>query len=557
MSKNPAQNIFQQNSRNDSAIQQDLKQAQQELIVKEQELATLKSQLEMAKEEWEATMNCVDGLIVIADSLGQIMKCNSSTMSFFGKPDEEIIGEEWETLLSQLEVSFGNFYGNSVEIYHKRKARWFIISSYPVKFEHSKFEGVVITVHDSTEMKVVAQEIEEKNREIDENRQKLKSALEEISFLIDRVVKEQSLDIRFTNPNIRKCYEVMKCGKKECRCYGQGEQRCWQIAGTSCGGKVQGVFAEKFGNCSICVIYKNATNDPIYQIGEHFNNMMHMLEISREELEFAYAELKRTQAQMLQNEKMASIGQLAAGIAHEVNNPMGFISSNIETLAKYADRLIEYIKMQADFIESSDLKKSPEALKYERRKLKIDYITEDVKGLIKESLDGADRVKKIVSDLKSFSRVDEAGYKHADINECIESALNMISNEIRDKAAVKKEYGNIPQIKCYPQQLNQVFMNIFINALQAIDKHGEITIKTWLDKEYIRISISDTGCGIPADKIERIFEPFYTTKDVGKGAGLGLNIAYNIIKKHNGEIKVESKIGEGTTFTVKIPVVEK
>ncbi|MBI5639684.1 MAG: GHKL domain-containing protein, partial [Nitrospirae bacterium] len=191
----------------------------------------------------------------------------------------------------------------------------------------------------------------------------------------------------------------------------------------------------------------------------------------------------------------------------------------------------------------------------QRKALKIDFITEDLGNLIRESLDGAERIKKIVQDLKSFSRVDEAEQKMADINAGLESTINIVWNELKYKATVKKEYGDIPLTKCNPGQLNQVFMNLLVNAAHAIESQGDIGIRTWSEEDSIFVSISDTGCGIPAEKINRIFEPFYTTKEVGKGTGLGLSIAYDIVKKHSGEIKVQSEVGKGTTFTINIPVV--
>ncbi|MEA3221565.1 MAG: ATP-binding protein [Thermodesulfobacteriota bacterium] len=280
------------------------------------------------------------------------------------------------------------------------------------------------------------------------------------------------------------------------------------------------------------------------------------LESKNKELENAHAELKALHAKILQSEKMAAIGQLAAGIAHEINNPMGFISSNLGTLNKYVDRLTSFIEIQSEVIESLNGKDALEGLEQKKKELKLDYIIKDIKDLIDESSDGAGRVKKIVQDLKSFSRVDEEEYKHADINECIETTINIIWNELKYKCTVKKEYGDIPSTKCYPQQLNQVFMNLLVNASQAIEKKGEITIKTWLEDGSINVSISDTGCGIPEENLGKLFEPFFTTKEVGKGTGLGLSITYDIVKKHGGEIKVESQVGKGTTFTINIPVVE-
>lgn len=319
--------------------------------------------------------------------------------------------------------------------------------------------------------------------------------------------------------------------------------------------KAQWTFNNSDDECNKCPIYTQVNSDPIYQMSEQFNKMMHILESKNRELEKTYRELKDTQTKVLQQEKMASIGQLAAGVAHEINNPLAFISSNLGTLGKYIDRLTEFINTQSEIIESF---KSIEVMKRVREKrdnLKLDYIAEDIKELVKESLDGSDRVRKIVQGLKTFARVDEADYKCADINECIESTINIVWNELKYKTKLKRDFGNLPPTKCFPQQLNQVFMNILINAAHAIEKQGEITVKTWHEEGFIFIAISDTGCGIPDENLTRIFEPFFTTKEVGKGTGLGLSIAYEIVKKHQGEITIQSEVGRGTTFIVKIPIV--
>ncbi len=278
------------------------------------------------------------------------------------------------------------------------------------------------------------------------------------------------------------------------------------------------------------------------------------------DLQRAYDELHEAQSRILQQEKMASVGQLAAGVAHEINNPIGFIISNLNTLNKYTARLIDFQHIQEEALDKFT-GIAPETgrnilteLEQRRNALKIDLMTEDIEPLIQESLEGGDRVKRIVQNLKSFARVDDQEDKMANINEGLESTLNIIWNELKYKATVTKKYGEIPLIPCNPGQLNQVFMNLLMNAAQAIEKHGEISLETRREGESIVIVISDTGCGIPGKTLGRIFEPFFTTKEVGKGTGLGLSICYDIIKKHDGEIRVESRAGQGSQFTIRLPI---
>lgn len=282
-----------------------------------------------------------------------------------------------------------------------------------------------------------------------------------------------------------------------------------------------------------------------------------LLTSKNRELEKAYEDLKAAQSQILQQEKMASIGQLAAGVAHEINNPMGFIISNLNTLGKYTGRLFEVLKMQEEALSVKDaaaLQRLCARIEEKRAASKLDYITEDTANLIRESLDGAERVKRIVQDLKNFSRIDETEWKEDDINAGLESTVNIVWNELKYKATVRKGYGKLPLIRCNVRQLNQVFMNILLNAAHALEKPGEIEIETWCDERQVYVSISDSGCGIPAENLGRIFDPFFTTKEVGKGTGLGLSIAYDIVKKHNGTIEVCSEVGKGTTFIVKLPL---
>lgn len=274
-----------------------------------------------------------------------------------------------------------------------------------------------------------------------------------------------------------------------------------------------------------------------------------------QELEKAYSELKEAQLQIFQQEKMASIGQLAAGVAHEINNPMGFISSNLSTLNKYIDRLSEFIAAGDQSLTACAGSAEAEKLNAVRKRLKIDYVMEDSRQLIAESQDGAGRVRRIVQDLKSFSRVDQAESALINLNEALDTTINIAWNEIKYVATLNREFGDIPMVKCFPQQLNQVFLNLLVNAAHAIgENQGTITVKTWSEDEHVFVSVDDSGCGIPDDIRQRIFEPFFTTKEVGKGTGLGLSISYDIIRKHGGEITVESEVGRGTSFIVKLPV---
>lgn len=271
------------------------------------------------------------------------------------------------------------------------------------------------------------------------------------------------------------------------------------------------------------------------------------------ELEEAYHQLKATQEKVLHQEKMATIGQLTAGVAHEINNPVGYILSNMTTLTNYLRKLKQYVDAQSELIKTSIAPEETSSLQELARELKIDFVLDDLDQLVSESIDGADRVKKIVSDLKSFSRADQGVLEECDINALLDACINIVWNELKYKTTLHREYGDLPKLLCYPLQLNQVMTNLLINASQAIEKQGDITVKTWTKGGQLRIAVSDTGCGIPPEQLKRIFDPFYTTKELGSGTGLGLSISYEIIRKHHGEINVQSAPGVGSTFTVCLP----
>lgn len=273
-------------------------------------------------------------------------------------------------------------------------------------------------------------------------------------------------------------------------------------------------------------------------------------------------ELRQPQAMLVQWEKMASIGQLAAGVAHEINNPIGFINSNLNTLGEYLRDLKSYlVKVEEMHQTLRTLQDGRIALLLEgidqlREELDLGYILEDVDKLIQESVDGSRRVKKIVQDLKTFARADTGEFQQANINSILDSALNIVWNQLKYTCTVVKEYGEVPHILCNSNHLVQVFVNMLVNAGQAIEKgkQGNIRLRTYSTEDKVFIEIADNGKGIPPANLKRIFDPFFTTKPIGQGTGLGLSISYNLIETHGGKIRVESEVGRGSTFTVELPL---
>lgn len=257
---------------------------------------------------------------------------------------------------------------------------------------------------------------------------------------------------------------------------------------------------------------------------------------------------------LLQQDKMASIGQLAAGVAHEINNPMGFVISNLGSLREYAEALTQYIQVLEVMLDSYCPEEQKQHLAELRKSLDITFISGDISSLIRESQDGACRVKLIVHDLKDFARVDENFIKETDLNQCIRSTINIVKNELKYVAQLNLQLGELPPVCCNSQQINQVITNLLVNAAHSIKEKGIISVKTRCEQDQVFMTISDTGVGISPEILKRIFEPFFTTKPVGMGTGLGLTITYDIVRKHNGEITVESEVGKGTSVTVRLPV---
>lgn len=278
------------------------------------------------------------------------------------------------------------------------------------------------------------------------------------------------------------------------------------------------------------------------------------LAAEQKELTALLKKVEDTRNQLLQSEKMAAIGQLAAGVAHEINNPIGFVNSNLGTLRGYTEQLIGVINAYENC--QAKVKDVPlDEVMAARQEADLDFLREDIVVLLKESQDGLARVKKIVQDLKDFSHVDEAELQDADLNEGMESTLNVVWSELKYKAEVVRQYGQLPPVRCIPAQINQVLMNLLVNAAQAIDSHGTITVRSGTAGQDAWIEVEDTGKGMTPETQKRIFEPFYTTKPVGSGTGLGLSLSYDIVaKRHGGRFEVKSIPNHGSTFRIYLPV---
>ena len=286
------------------------------------------------------------------------------------------------------------------------------------------------------------------------------------------------------------------------------------------------------------------------------------LKASNEELAKTLHELKETETQLVESEKMASLGQLTAGIAHEINNPINFVTSNVNPLRRDVDLLIDLVSQ----IEEVGLEEGPTGEKLKRieelkEQVDYDYLKTEIGFLLKGINEGASRTAEIVKGLRVFSRLDEDDLKKADINEGLDSTIVIVNHLLNGSIEIEKNYSGIPLVECFPGKLNQVFLNLMSNAIHAIDQRwkgepgGKLSLGTWNDESSVFISVKDNGMGMDENTKKKLFEPFFTTKDVGEGTGLGLSIAYNTVRKHNGSIEVNAAVNEGSEFIIRIPII--
>jgi signal transduction histidine kinase len=295
-------------------------------------------------------------------------------------------------------------------------------------------------------------------------------------------------------------------------------------------------------------------NEEIITQKDHLAMLNHELEKQTYELNRTLDELTQAQTHLVQSEKMASLGQLTAGVAHELNNPINFVSASIKPLQRNVEDLLSLLNKYDSVIKKNDLSAGFMEVDEMKKTVDLDYLIKETQNLFKGIIEGSSRSMQIVKDLRTFSRMDENEFKPVDIHDGIDSTLLLLHHKMQNRITVHKNYGKIPHVECLPGKLNQVFMNILTNSIQAIRGEGEIFIETSSIKDKVKISIRDDGMGMPPEVRDHIFEPFFTTRSVGEGTGLGLSISYSIIEEHAGTIEVASEPGEGTEFIITLPL---
>lgn len=308
-------------------------------------------------------------------------------------------------------------------------------------------------------------------------------------------------------------------------------------------------FTDKAGNRYHVALFYEPESTEASGFHQSFSGAIKDIQEARNEQRRLLAEIERANENLIQSEKLAGIGQLAAGVAHEINNPVGYVFSNLRTLAGYVTDLLK-------IIDAVDEVQDIEAIRRLKNSLEYTGIRDDVEALIKESGEGIDRIKKIISALQDFCHIDTEEFSAHDLHACLDTTLSVATSEIKYKAIVVKEYGDLPSVECNASQINQVILNLIVNAAQAIDHEGVITVRTGQEKSSAWFEIEDTGKGIPPEFLTRVFEPFFTTKPVGQGTGLGLALSYRIVQKHHGHIEIFSESGRGTRIRVWLPIAQ-
>ena len=506
--------------------------------------------------EWQTTFDSISDSIALLDADQRIVRCNRASRKLVGREFRDIIGQPcWKlfhnadapVLACPMEKVKSSRHSETSTIQHND--RWLEVTVDPLLSASGELTGAVHIVRDVTEQIT------------------LLNSLKDLNELFNLFMKYSPIY----------CY-IKEIIDSESRVVQASENFVELVnfrASEMIGKNMHQIFPQEFADRITADDLKAVTDQKVLRLEEELDGKSYIIykfpiqnsagkkiladyTVDITELKQSEETVRAVQQQLMQNDKLATIGQLAAGVAHEINNPMGFVSSNMITLGKYIEKYHRYIELLEQDICAASGEIFPEHLREARKAMKLDYIFRDINVLLEENNEGLERVKRIVKDLKIFSRSDTFEIASADLNNSIDSTINIVINEIKYAAKLKLNYGHLPKIACNIQQISQVLMNLLINAAHAIqakgDEVGEITICTWCDQENVFVSVSDTGCGIPPDHLGKIFDAFFTTKDVGKGTGLGLSISSEIIRKHGGEITVASETGAGSTFTVRLPM---
>ena len=537
----------------DSAADSELKRNYERLVKMEE-------QISRAGKEWQNTFDSISDSIALIDCEQRIVRCNLATTRVMGLDYEDILNQPCWRVFHGVDAPLSDCpMAKAVLSLQKEtttiqcKDRWLEVTVEPMFSDAGKMTGAVHIVRDVTEQRTMERVLQNQTYVLSGVIQSTDSAV----FSVDSSFCYTSFNTTHSR-TMKSLYDAdIQLGSKIFD-YMTSEDAAIAEANLQ-----RAITGEAFS-----VVIRSGDEmrmRPIFEISHNpIKNIKGGVEgvavFASDISERTKAEeaMREMQSQLMQQDKLATIGQLAAGVAHEINNPMGFVGSNMTTLAKYIEKYNSYIAAVEQELCSSSSGVLPEQIQKIRNKLKLDYIIRDISGLVDENNEGIDRVRRIVQDLRTFSRADSSAVDSADLNSCIDSTINIVINEIKYAAELKREYGDLPMVPCNSQQINQVFMNLLMNASHAIqakgEEIGEIVIRTWSDQDNAFISVSDTGCGIEPDNWRKIFDAFYTTKEIGKGTGLGLSISSGIIRKHGGEIRLSSEVGVGSTFTVRLPL---
>jgi PAS domain S-box-containing protein len=541
------------------------------------EIKQTEAALRESEDKFRSASAAAQDALIMVDAEGLVSFWNVAAEKIFGHREDEVIGRDLHTLLAPecyrdtytdgfshfLKTGQGNAVGKTLELEAIRKGG----ERFPIEISLSsvrhgmQWMGIGI-VRDITERKRVEAELTLFRTLLNNSNDGLE-VIDPVSLRFLDVnekecrdlgySREELLDMRITDIDPSFDAESMHQAM-------DGLQK----AGTAL---VEGVHRRKDGSTHpVEVSMRYTVLDKPYvlanvrditerkRVEKEVQAQVENLNRFNRELKELNDKLGQAQSQLLQSEKMASIGQLAAGVAHEINNPIGYVQSNISSLERYLDDL--FLVLEAyEKAESSLDETSSREISNIRQQVDINFLKKDVRALLSESHEGIGRVKKIVQNLKDFSHVDsKEKWQLDDIHQGLESTLNVVWNELKYKCTVVREYGELPLVECVLPQLNQVFMNLLVNASQSIAEQGTITLRTGTQGERVWVEVADNGNGIPPEILPRLFEPFFTTKPVGQGTGLGLSVSYSIVQKHHGEITVSSTVGTGTAFRVWLPV---